>query len=347
MSFGFSHSPEHFSWNLTNARKSGNKKIIAISFVLILGIGAFFTAPTWVPIIQSFLGGVNPAQYVTQPFSIIDGDAHTAWTPAGASVIIYDPHGLTSMPTGDVLPFTLICSCAETPDGVFTATQTLPVGMPIYVYCTDSALAVYNEGVFCKVQAPMSGTTGKANVIGISMWPTDYSAGTYECNENHKYGLAVSMILLTGGAAKTNATNVPTGANSYDLMITALSGYSFGEDPYVDPLTGFYYGAPFVVLQLLTTTARGTCDSANLLASFGGIGSGLYWYWVLGFTRVNNDASITTDGTYNLWFNMNDQTAATDCFAVQIYIGARPSFITSASFGTNQENDNLRLIHYA
>jgi hypothetical protein len=313
---------------------------------------------TWVGVILLIViivgAGVIVMRYLTpatanvqQVFSITDGDAHTAWTPAGASVSVYDPHGLTSMPSGDVPAFTLIGACAETPDGTFTLTQTLPVDYPIYVYATDSAVGFYTEGIFCKVQAPMSGTSGKANVVSFSMWPTDYSAGTYECNENHRYGLAVSMLLLTGGAAKTNATNVPAGNNAYDLAITALSGYSFGQDPYVDPLTGFYYSSPFVVLRLLTTTGRGTVDSASMWASFGGIGSGLYWYWVLGFPRVNNDASLTTDGTYNLWFNMNDQTAATDCFDVQIFIGARPSYILSASYGTNQENDGLRLIHFA
>jgi len=218
--------------------------------------------------------------------------------------------------------------------------------MPIYVYCTDSAYGYYNLGVFCLVQQPRSGTTGYANTIPLEMMPTDYSSSTYHNNVLSAYSAAVGLVLSTGGVAKTNGTDVPKGLYSYDLAITATSGYAFGCTSYIDPLTGYFYSGPFVVLSLLTTTARGTVTSANMWYQFGGIGSGIYYYWVLKFDQVRNDASVSTDGTTHVYFDLDDQVGASNCFGIDIYIGQRPSYIQSASFGYTQQADNLDLIHF-
>jgi len=307
--------------------------------IIVLVAAGYVTSPIWMTWFQP------PGMPEVVPLvKLTDANDDSACSPAGITVKMYDPHGLMAMPTADVAPFDFLDSLTETPDGEFTGTKTVLQGTWVYFYVTCTGYEYYIAGFFAQIPGPRSGTSGEANALGFKMIPSGYTASVYECGVANYYGDHVSMLLTTGGTAKTNATNLPTGTYNYDLAVTAASGYGFGYAGHIDPETGYYYRPAAVILDLDITTARGILTSSSLFDHFV---IGVHEYWCLSLGQLFNDKDITVDGTSHLFFDLNNQAAAADVADFILSIGGRPGDFHAGSYGVNCENDLLRLIHFA
>lgn len=201
-----------------------NKKLLAIITLGILGLAAFITYPIWYPIL--FPGVVTDVQDAIPVFKISNIATDAAFS-AAPSVKIYDSAGRTTMPTHDIAPMKYLDTLAETPDGEFTATIALPIGMWIYLYATDTN--AFTFGGFYQVQPLRAGTTGESEPIVVRV---AYNSGTINTD--------ISGMLTSGGVEidGDDATNNCTfGSATYDLALTVAANYGFGGTDYIDPAT--------------------------------------------------------------------------------------------------------------
>ncbi len=311
-------------------RTTNISKFQALLLIGCVGLGLLFTSPVWVPIIISIFGVQPPVVTAIPVFKIIDGCTDAVFSPADASVKIYDPHGLTSMPAADVPAFDLIDTLSETPDGEFTATRALPVGAWIYVYATGTNW--YTAGWFLQVNPLGPGTSGEAIAETLKMYE---NSGTITADIS---GMLVSGGVEIDGDDATN--NVTFGSASYRLDLTAAENYAFAYNDYVDPTTGYLYKGTIVVLDLDLTTARCTVTGASIFEHFT---IGTHEYWVLSVPQFWNDAEYSDDGTYSLHFTIDVSVGADDAMDIGYHVARRPSQIKQASFGTDYENNDDKL----
>jgi hypothetical protein len=302
--------------------------------ILVVLVGAFITYPLWSPYLTPVLP--PPGIDVIPVFKITNTATDAAFS-AAPSVKLYDAGGLTAMPTSDLPgPMDYLDTLAETPDGEFTGTMSLPVGMWVYLYATDTN--AWTFGGFYKIPGPREGTTGEAKPIQVRV---AYNSGTITSDIS---GMLVSAGAEVDGQDATN--NVTFGSASYRLDLTVAENYGFAGTTYIDPATGYLYEGGIVVLDLDLTTARCTVTGANIINHFT-ISS--HEYWVLRVAQFINDADIDDDGTYSLSFTIDVSVGADDAMDVGYFYTRRPSQISQASFGTDAENndDNLDNLNFA
>lgn len=302
--------------------------------VTIVG-GLALTSPLWVPWVLSLFGQPPPVGNAIPVFKLTNICDDTAVT-AAPSVKIYDARGMTTMPSADIEPFLYLDTLAETPDGEFTATISLPIGMWIYLYVTETN--AFNFGGFYQVQPLRAGTTGESIPISLQI---AYNSGTL-AND-------MSAMLVSGGVevdGQDATANVTFGASSYRLDMTVAEGYGFASKNYVDPATGYFYRGGFIVLDLDLTTARCTVTGSNIFEHFT---IGTHEYWAIGFDQFINDAQVEDDGTYGTSVTIDVSVGADDAMDLGYYDARRPSQIKQASFGTDIEanGDNLDNLNFA
>lgn len=302
--------------------------------ILVILVGAFVTYPMWSPFLAPV---IPPTGGDAIPVFKITNIATDAAFSAAPTVKIYDAGGLTSMPTSDLPgPMDYLDTLSETPDGEFTATIALPVGMWIYLYATDTN--AWNFGGFYQVPPLRAGTTGESEPIIVRV---AYNSGTITSDIS---GMLVSGGVEVDGQDATN--NVTFGAASYRLDLTVAANYGFAGTTYIDPATGYLYEGGIVVLDLDLTTARCTVTGSGIINHFT-ISS--HEYWVFRLPQFINDNDIDDDGTYSLSFTIDVTVGADDAMDVGYFYTRRPSQISQASFGTDAENndDNLDNLNFA
>lgn len=279
-----------------------------------------------------------PGGEVTLMVQVVDGISDAVFSPADASVNYYrptDPADVNKVGV-DIEPMALIGAGSESPDGEFTSSATGIEGEWVYIY--TSGTNYYTKGVWRQVPYVLhQGITTEAVLESIKVYP---NTGPLAAD--------VSLLITTGGVEKDNSTNFPTGVNDYRIEITATSAYAFGNEGYIDPETGYWYQGGFLVFDLDLTTARGEITSSDLLpGALGHFTISSHEYWVFHVGQVVNDDDISGDGTKIITLTLDNQVAAANCLDIGIYVSRRPSYISSASFGTNYEADSLTDVHFA
>lgn len=281
--------------------------------------------PTWPPQLPG-----NDGKPV---FKVVDGISDAAFSPADASVKIYDPGAVMSMPSANVAPFDFIDTCSETPDGEFTSTASVLIGKTIYVYI--SGTNYYTVGYFVTVPDLAAGTSGECESVTLKIYP---NSGTI--------GNDISAMFISAGAEVDSGTgnNVTFGSASYRLDLTAADGYAFGNNNYVDPETGYLYVGTFVVLSLDLSTARATITSPHTLHHYT-ISSVEYWVMGVPGGQIINDDDVDDDGTVSLDMTIDVTVGADGALDIEFYTVRRVDQILQGSFGTSYENDDIDDLH--
>jgi len=311
----------------------GNGKFWAVAIIATILVGAGLAetlgfidlTPVWPP--------PFPGQDGKPVFKVVDGISDAAFSPADASVKMYDPGIIVSMPGGNVQPFSLIDACSESPDGEFTSTASVLIGKVIYVYI--SGTNYYTAGFFVTVPDLASGTSGECESVILKVYP---NSGTI--------GNDIAAMFTSGGVeidSTSTTSNVSFGAASYKLDLTAADGYGFGNNNYVDPETGYLYVGTFAVFSLDLTTARATITSAHI-PSWGHftISSIEYWILLVPGGQIINDDDIAGDGTVTLNLEIDVTVGvASAALDIEFYTVRRIDQMIQGSFGTSYEADDI------
>lgn len=310
MKLSFASKPENFKWqhhNISNAVTIGGKGVGAIIVVAFFVWLIFFGGLSF---ILSFLP--HSVQYVKLQLQTNDGIAETVFSPAGASVKVWDRD------TGSYLG---ALSEDTSHDGKWDGAFPVLVGSWVLVKVADSG-STYYTNVFERLVPP--GEVGVER-IGI-LDPVD----VYPRSATSASDLTGTM--MTAGAEVDNSTGIATSETEIEFSLTAASGKAWGGHAYTDPESGDTYIGAFIVFDLTTTTARATITGSNVWNHWS-VGS--HEYWVFTVPQVINDDDISTDGTYHFTVTFNNLVAAADALDIGAYVNAVDEDVKATSFGTN------------
>lgn len=304
------------------------------ALIIIIGGTGFLIASQLLPV------GVTEAGNVLPVLKITDKCTDAVFTPADASVKLYDPKGCTSVAHyWSLYPnvaMDFLDTLAESPDGEYTASKDQPVGAWRYAFL--SGTGYYTKGLFFQVPKLRAGTTGEAEALLVTVTPATAATGS---------AADVSIMFTTSGAEVDNTTNIAAGITTIKIDLTATSAKGYGSEGYIDPTTGYKYTGGFIAFDLTTTTARCIITGGPLLLPRFTIGSHDYWVWEFG--QIVNDAQVPEDGTASFTIVFDNQAAGADALDVGLYYSQRYELIGAGSFGTShiEKADNMLDIHLA